>query len=139
MQVVQWQLAESPNTTYGFRVVDAQHADAPWVFFFTSVGLGAYPPLIEAAVQGVGYGSNAVGVTFPADLDEGDIAERGGELPADAVEVYHHDFGSTVMPQATFYTILKAVASRLLAQPDQPAGWYEAMREALRKLQAKLS
>lgn len=139
MQSVQWDVVDSTSTTYGLQVVDRQDANAPWTFFFTSVSLDAYPQMMEAAAQGIGYGSNAVGVTFPADLDEWNIQERGEELPAGTVEIYHHDFGSAILPQATFYAILQVVAERLLARPNQSTNWCAAMRTALAQLQTKLA
>jgi hypothetical protein len=43
------------------------------------------------------------------------------------------------MLRATFYAILNAFAERLLARPGQPAAWYDAMKGALAKLQAKMA
>lgn len=117
---------------------DIQDVNAPWVFFFTGVSIADYPQVIEAAVQGVGSGFNAVGVNFPADLDDWDIEERGGTIPDNAVEIYHQDFGTTIMPQVTFYTILQAFAERMLERPGQPAAWYQAMQAALMKLRTKV-
>ena len=48
-------------------------------------------------------------------------------------------FDEDILPRATFYAVLYAFAERLLERPGQPAAWYEAMRAALAKLQAKIA
>ncbi|MBO2011056.1 hypothetical protein [Hymenobacter negativus] len=83
-------------------------------------------------------GFNAVGVTFPNDLDEWGLLERAA-LPLDSVEIYHHDFGYTTIFRAAFYTILLAFAERLVARPGQAVEWYTAMHTALDKLRAKMA
>ncbi|RPD49731.1 hypothetical protein DNI29_02720 [Hymenobacter sediminis] len=96
-----------------------------------------YPEVIEAAVRGVGSGSNAVGVTFPGDLDEFDLTERS-PIHADAVEIYCHSFPDEVLLRATFYHVLLAVGEQLLECHSQPAEWRTALRAALQKLRAKI-
>jgi hypothetical protein len=138
MQQVQWSLIPNPTSNLGFRVEDNLNPNANWVFFFTGVYLEDYPKVIEAAVKEVGSGFNAVGANFPGDLDEWDLEEHG-PLPADGVELYHHNFGNTIIPRDTFYAVLYAFAERLLERTDRPAAWYEAMRAALAKLRVKMA
>ncbi|MGI4735158.1 MAG: hypothetical protein ACRYG7_08265 [Janthinobacterium lividum] len=139
MHPVQWTITSArpgQGGVLGLRVEDAHGSDAPWPYFFTGIAAHRYPQAIEAVTAEVGVGGEATGVTFPGDLDEGDLQERAA-IPADEVEVYLHQGGSTQLPRTTFYAILQAFAERLLEQPGQPLAWYEALRNALSKLQAK--
>lgn len=89
-------------------------------------------------MQEVGAGSDAVGVTFPGDVDEFDLTQRA-PIPADAVEVYGQSFPAELLPRAVFYHVLLAVGEQLLERPGQSGEWYTALRTALEKLRTKIS
>ena len=121
----------------GLRVEDTASPQAMWPAFFNGLPLARYPEVVEASVQEVGSGLNAVGVTFPSDLDEFDLAQRE-PIPADSVEIYCQSFPEEVMPRTVFYQVLLALGEQLVQRPGQPGEWYTASRAALQKLRAKM-
>jgi hypothetical protein len=122
----------------GLRVEDTASPQVMWPAFFNGLPVSRYPEVVEAVVQEIGAGSNAVGVTFPNDLDEFDLVERA-PIPADSVEIYCQSFPEEVLPRATFYQVLLAFSEHLLECPGQPGEWYAALRAALQKLRAKIN
>lgn len=141
MQSISWDIVPVQGAevgVLGLRVEDTREADAPWPLYFTGINAVQYPTVIEAAVQEVGSAGEYTGVNFPGDLDEGDIAERG-PLPSGTVEVYHHNFGQTIMPRNAFYAVLLAFGEQLVGRPGQPQAWYTAMQTALGKLRIKMA
>jgi hypothetical protein len=141
MVSVQWRISIArPGEWHvaGLRVEDTASPQAMWPAFFNGLSVSRYPEVVEAAVQEIGAGSNAVGVTFPSDLDEFDLLERA-PIPADSVEIYCQSFPEEVLPRATFYQVLLAFSEHLLECPGQPSEWYAALRAALQKLRAKIN
>ncbi|UOQ53534.1 hypothetical protein [Hymenobacter cellulosivorans] len=135
-----WRISAAPPGTWdvlGLRVESTFSAEAGWPAFFNGIPAGWYPTVIEAAVQEVGAASNAVGVSFPGDLDAFDLTQRP-PIPADAVEIYCHSLPVESLPRVVFYQILLAFGSRLAECPGQPPEWYLAMHTALQKLRRKL-
>lgn len=131
-----WQIKEDPADRSTGLVVAAPEPEASWPHFFAGVRLRHYPEVIEAVAQEIGAGDEAVGVTFPGDLDEFDRLSVA--IPENGVKVYVLGFDDSILPRATFYTVLLAFAERLLMRPGQPADWYKAMQTALDKLRAKM-
>jgi hypothetical protein len=138
---VQWRISIArPGEWHvaGLRVEDTTSPQAMWPAFFNGLSVSRYPEVVEAAVQEIGAGSNAVGVTFPGDLDEFDLMERA-PIPAGSVEIYCHSFTDEILPRVVFYQILLAFGSQLLERPGQSGEWYTALRVALQKLRTKIS
>lgn len=128
----------SSASPFGFYLIDLSDPSASWVFFFTGVFLDDYPEVVELAAREVGSSFNSVGLFFPADLDDDDLISRD-PIPADAVEIYHNDFGTTIIPRTVFYEVLEEFAQRLVEQPGHPIAWYDSMQAALAKLRAKMA
>lgn len=130
-----WQIVQNPtDPTSGIRVVGSD-PDAAWPYFFNGFTPAKYPRLLETVAQEIGFHSNGTGVNFPLGLLQADPTRS--PIAADEVEVYLDGFETSVLPRATFYTILQAFAERLLARPGQPSAWHEAMQTAIATLQAK--
>ncbi|GAB3636042.1 hypothetical protein GCM10027422_16320 [Hymenobacter arcticus] len=140
MEKIHWSIeALKPGETgvLDLCISDTQDPDAPWQFYFTGIPVSKYPAVIEAASQEISLNGEYTGVNFASGQDE--LEKQEAPLPHTAVEVYHQYLGGTVMLRIDFYTLLQAFAERLLTRPGQPAAWYEAMRAALAKLQAKMT
>lgn len=142
MEQLQWRItAAHPGEGHvlGLKMEnEIASGEAAWPHFFVGIPAGRYPEVIEAAVQEVGVGSNAVGVTFPGDLDEFDLTERAA-IPADSVEIHCQSFTDEILPRVVFYQVLLAFGSQLLERPGQSGEWYTALRVALQKLRTKIS
>ena len=126
--------ANSADTELGWSVVGTS-LEAAWPYFFSCISLQKYPELINAATKEVGYDSNGIGVSFPADVAS--LDPLNSSLAPDAVEVYVPGFEDSILPRATFYSILLAFGEHLLKQPNQTPVWYEAQRQALAELKNK--
>lgn len=101
--------------------------------FFTGVGLDSYPKMIKTVVAEVGFGSNAVGVTFPGDLDHTEEP-----IPEGMLEIYLLDEEDQVN-QLDFYSILLEFARELLRRKtEREHAWKKEMQESIYLLQTKL-
>jgi hypothetical protein len=129
----EWRIVQG---VYGLAVQTTDE-NAAWPLFFTAAQPEKYPFILETVADEVGFSNNGTGVIFPANLD--DFDRLTAFIPVDAVEIYAPGYDDSIIPRATFYTVLEAFAERLLASPDRPAAWYEAMRAALAKLRVKMA
>jgi hypothetical protein len=104
-----WQIVQDPASTSGTRVVGSD-PNAAWPYFFNGFPLAKYPRLLKTVALKIGFHSNGTGVNFPLGLLQVDPTRSPST--AHKVEIYLDGFETSVLPRATFYAMLYAVAER---------------------------